>query len=65
MVFVLLVVVVGGAGNVAGTLAAALLLGVLDVAGKYYVPQAGAFVIYAAMVVLLIAFPAGLFGRRR
>ena len=65
MVFFLLVVVVGGAGNVAGTLAAALLLGVLDVAGKYYVPQVGAFVIYAAMVVLLVAFPSGLFGRRR
>jgi branched-chain amino acid transport system permease protein len=65
MVYFLLIVVVGGAGNVAGTLAAALLLGVLDVAGKYYVPQAGSFVIYAAMVVLLLAFPAGLFGRRR
>jgi branched-chain amino acid transport system permease protein len=65
MVFFLLVVVVGGAGNLAGTLAAALVLGVLDVAGKYYVPQAGAFVIYAAMVLLLIAFPAGVFGRRR
>src|SRR5258706_294460 len=64
MVYSLLVVVVGGAGSVRGPLAAALLLGVLDVAGKYYVPQAGAFVIYAAMVVLLIAFPAGL-GRRR
>src|SRR6266568_3090867 len=55
MVYFLLVVVVGGAGSVRGPLAAALLLGVLDVAGKYYVPQAGAFVIYAAMVVLLIA----------
>jgi branched-chain amino acid transport system permease protein len=65
MVYFLLVVVVGGAGTIKGPLAAALLLGVLDVAGKYYVPQAGAFVIYVAMVVLLIAFPAGLFGRRR
>ncbi len=64
MVYFLLVVVVGGAGTIKGPLAAALLLGVLDVAGKYYVPQIGAFVIYAAMVVLLIAFPAGLFGRR-
>jgi branched-chain amino acid transport system permease protein len=64
MVFFLLVVVVGGAGNVAGTLTAALLLGILDVAGKYYVPQVGAFVIYAAMVVLLIVFPAGVFGRK-
>ena len=65
MVYFLLVVVVGGAGTLKGPLAAALLLGVLDVAGKYYVPQVGAFVIYAAMVVLLIAFPYGLFGRRR
>ena len=65
MVYFLLVVVVGGAGSIKGPLIAALLLGVLDVAGKYYVPQAGAFVIYAAMVVLLIAFPAGLYGRRR
>ena len=65
MVYFLLVVVVGGAGSVKGTLVASIILGILDVAGKYYVPQAGAFVIYAAMVVLLIAFPAGLYGRRR
>ena len=65
MVYFLLVVVVGGAGHIPGTLAAALLLGILDVGAKYYVPEAGAFVIYAAMVLLLLAFPAGLFGRRR
>ena len=65
MVYFLLVVVVGGAGTIKGPLVAALLLGVLDVAGKYYVPQIGAFVIYLAMVALLVAFPAGLFGRRR
>ena len=65
MVYFLLVVVVGGAGTIVGPLVAALVLGVLDVAGKYYVPQMGAFVIYAAMVALLIAFPAGIFGRRR
>jgi branched-chain amino acid transport system permease protein len=34
------------------------------VAGKYYLPQIGGFVIYALMVALLIAFPAGLYGRR-
>lgn len=65
LVYFLLVVVVGGAGTIHGPLVAALLLGVLDVAGKYYVPQAGAFVIYVAMVVLMIAFPRGLFGRAR
>jgi branched-chain amino acid transport system permease protein len=65
MVYFLLVVVVGGAGTIKGPLVAALVLGILDVAGKYYVPQVGAFVIYAAMVLLLIAFPAGIYGKRR
>ena len=65
LVYFLLVVVVGGAGTIRGPLAAAMVLGVADVLGKYYVPQAGAFTIYAAMIVLLLAFPAGLFGRRR
>ncbi|GAB7540844.1 branched-chain amino acid ABC transporter permease [Cupriavidus sp. CuC1] len=64
MVYFLLVVAVGGAGTIRGPLVAALLLGVADVAGKYYVPAVGAFVIYALMVVLLVLFPAGLYGRR-
>jgi branched-chain amino acid transport system permease protein len=64
MVYFLLVVAVGGAGTIKGALAAAIILGVFDVAGKYYVPQIGAFVIYFMMVVLLLLFPAGLFGRR-
>jgi branched-chain amino acid transport system permease protein len=64
MVYFLLVVAVGGAGTIHGAAFAAVILGIFDVAGKYYVPQAGAFIIYLLMVVLLIAFPAGLFGRR-
>ncbi len=64
MVYFLLVVTVGGAGSIKGTLMAALILGVFDVAGKYYVPEVGAFVIYASMVLLLIVFPSGLYGRR-
>ena len=34
------------------------------VAGKYYVPQIGSFIIYVLMVALMILFPAGLYGRR-
>lgn len=63
MVYFLLVVAVGGAGTIKGPLLAALILGVFDVAGKYYVPEIGAFVIYGLMVVLLILFPAGLMRR--
>jgi len=64
LVYFLLVVAVGGAGSIQGTLAAALLLGVSDVAGKYYIPQVGAFVIYAVMVLLLLLRPEGLKGRK-
>ena len=64
LVYFLVVVVVGGAGSLKGSLIAAVLLGVVDVAGKYYVPQIGSFIIYAAMVGLLLVFPAGLNGRR-
>lgn len=64
LVYFLLVVVVGGPGSIVGTLIAALLLGLADVAGKYYVPHVGAFVIYVAMIVLLCLFPHGLFARR-
>ncbi len=65
LVYFLLVVVVGGPGSVIGTLMAALLLGVADIAGKYYMPEIGAFVIYAAMIVLLLLFPHGLLGRSK
>lgn len=65
LVYFLLVVVVGGPGSVIGTLLAALLLGIADIAGKYYVPEIGSFVIYAAMIVLLLLFPYGLLGQRK
>jgi len=64
LVYFLLVVSVGGLNSIGGTLTAALVLGVSDVAGKYYVPAVGAFIIYAVMVALLMWRPNGLFGRR-
>jgi len=64
IVYFLIVVAVGGSGNITGSLVAAVSLGVLDVAGKYHVPQVGSFVIYGVMVVMLIVRPEGLFGRR-
>ena len=64
LVYFLIVVAVGGTGTIGGPLAAALILGIFDIAGKYYIPQAGAFIIYAVMVVMLIWRPQGLFGRK-
>jgi len=61
---VLIVVSVGGLGSIAGSFIAATLLGISDIAGKYYVPEAGAFLIYLVMVGLLMWRPLGLYGRR-
>ena len=64
IVYFLLVVAVGGTSGLKGPLYAALLLGVIDVAGKYYIPQIGAFIIYAMMVILLVVRPQGLVSRQ-
>jgi len=64
LVYVLIVVSVGGLGSIRGSFAAAAVLGISDVAGKYYVPQLGAFLIYLVMVGLLMWRPGGLFGKR-
>ena len=63
MIYFLIVVSVGGTTTITGPLYAALLLGIADVFGKYYVPQLGAFVVYALMVGILFWRPQGLFGR--
>jgi branched-chain amino acid transport system permease protein len=64
LIYVLIVVAVGGLGSIRGSLLAAIVLGVSDAAGKYYVPTLGAFLIYLVMVGLLLWRPSGLFGRR-
>ena len=64
LVYVLIVVAVGGLGSIGGSFAAAIVLGISDMAGKYYFPWLGAFVIYLVMVALLMWRPLGLFGKR-
>ncbi|WP_295856024.1 branched-chain amino acid ABC transporter permease [uncultured Xylophilus sp.] len=64
LALILVVVAVGGTATVAGPLAAALLLGVADVMGKYWLPQAGAFTVYALAIGVLLWRPHGLLARR-
>jgi branched-chain amino acid transport system permease protein len=64
LIYVLIVVSVGGLGSISGSFVAAIVLGVSDVAGKYYIPQLGAFLIYLVMITLLMWRPLGLLGRR-
>ncbi len=64
MVYFLIVVAVGGTSSITGPLLAALLLGIADVAGKYYIPKMGAFIVYGLMIAILIWRPQGLFVRK-
>jgi branched-chain amino acid transport system permease protein len=59
-----IVVCVGGAGTISGPFLAALLVGIVDVAGKYYLPGAGAFLVYAVMVAMLLVRPNGIVPRK-
>jgi branched-chain amino acid transport system permease protein len=63
MIYFLIVVTVGGTSSITGPFVASLLLGFGDVAGKYYAPQFGSFIIYIIMIVVLIWRPQGLFSR--
>jgi len=64
LIYVLIVVAMGGLGSIGGSFLAAVVIGVRDMAGKYYVPQLGSFLIYLIMVAVLMWRPLGLFGKR-
>ena len=64
MIYFLIVVAVGGTSSITGPLLAALLLGIADVAGKYYIPKMGGFIVYSLMIVILVWLPQGLFVRQ-
>ena len=62
LAYFLIVVAVGGLGSIRGPFFAALLVGITDTALKYYVPEIGAFVIYALTMIILLRYPRGLLG---
>lgn len=64
LVYVLIVVSVGGLGSITGSLVAACLIGVADVLGKYYVPKLGGLLIYVVTVAVMLWRPQGLLGRK-
>lgn len=63
LVLFLIVVSIGGLGNLRGPFVAALLIGLTDTACKYWIPEFGAFFLYVATIAVLSWRPAGLFGK--
>ena len=54
LVLVLIIVALSGAGNVRAALVAAILVGVVDTAGRFLLPEVGGFVIYLLLIVLVV-----------
>jgi branched-chain amino acid transport system permease protein len=63
LVLVLGVVAVGGLGTITGAMAAALIIGIADVAVRYLFPGASSFLIYLPLLLTMLIKPRGLFGR--
>ena len=63
IIVVFAVVVIGGMGSILGSILTGFGLGVVEGLTKIYYPQASATVIFVIMVIVLLARPAGLFGK--
>ncbi len=63
IIVVFAVVVIGGMGSILGSIVTGFGLGVAEGLTKVFYPQASATVIFLVMVIVLLARPAGLFGK--
>ncbi|MCA3366773.1 MAG: branched-chain amino acid ABC transporter permease [Roseomonas sp.] len=63
IIVVFAVVVIGGMGSILGSVLTGFGLGIIEGLTKVFYPEASATVIFIIMVIVLLARPAGLFGR--
>src|SRR5579862_8186498 len=63
LLLAIVIVILGGLGSLRGAFLAAILVGLLDTAGRTLFPQFSLFAIFAPMAIMLIVRPSGLFGR--
>ncbi|MEA2345789.1 MAG: branched-chain amino acid transport system permease protein [Thermoanaerobaculia bacterium] len=64
LLYALVVVIIGGMGNLTGSLVGALAVGLIDAFGRAIVPELGASLMFFLMIGTLIIKPTGLFGSR-
>ena len=63
IIVVFAIVVVGGMGSIMGAIVTGYMLGILEGLTKVFYPEASNIVIFVIMAIVLLARPAGLFGR--
>ena len=64
LVLTLIVVVVGGPGSLKGALVGSLLIGFIDTFGKVFFPELALITMYAAMALILIFKPDGMYSNK-
>jgi branched-chain amino acid transport system permease protein len=64
LVLVLVIVALSGFGNIKATLLVAVFVGIVDTAGRYFLPESGSFTLYVLLIVLIVWRPDGLLARR-
>lgn len=64
LLFALIVIIVGGIGSIQGALVGALTIGVIDAFGRALLPELSMFFMFMVMIIILIAKPSGLLGRK-
>jgi branched-chain amino acid transport system permease protein len=62
LILALVVVVIGGLGSVRGALVGALIIGQADTLGRLLLPELASFILFAALALVLVLRPHGLFG---
>jgi branched-chain amino acid transport system permease protein len=65
LILVLVVVALSGFGNVKSVVGVAIVVGIVETAGRLFFPGLGAFLIYLLLIVLMIWRRDGLFSARR
>ena len=64
LLFALIIIIVGGIGSIQGALAGALTIGIIDAFGRALLPELSMFFMFMVMIIILIAKPSGLLGRK-
>jgi branched-chain amino acid transport system permease protein len=64
LLLALIVVVIGGTGSIQGALLGGVIIGLLNAFGGAYFPLYADYIIYVALIVILLARPSGLLGRK-
>jgi branched-chain amino acid transport system permease protein len=64
LLYAIIVVIIGGLGSMQGALAGSFLIGIIHSFSKAFFPPLAFFMMYLLVIIVLLARPSGLFGRR-